>query len=512
MYFNKLAHRVLALLLLALLLTGCGGGGGGSTTPPPSTNAAPVASSVTISGTALLGSLLTGNYTYADAEGDPQGNSTFRWMRSGSSGGAGKVAISGATGRIYTVAAADQGSYLFFCVTPVSGAGTSPGAEVCSSATIAVPASANTMIVTVDAGPDNSAYNVNRLYASVTICHPGSSTVCQTIDHILVDTGSTGLRLLYNAGLPALNLPPVTTGATNLPLLSCVQFVDNTYAWGPVVKADIVLGGKTAAGVPMQVIADPASASPAASCSIGGTAITTARVLGANGIIGLGLFKNDCGSGCSATTHNGSYYTCTDSTCLRTVGTVASIAQQLKNPVPLFAQDNNGILIDLPAITTSTAATLSGTVTFGIQTQSNNQFAPGTVLSTDSLGYVTTTLAGRSYTNGFLDTGSNGVFFDSSAISACTDGSVGFYCPLARTALTATLVGTNSLNAAITFAIDNATSLFSDSSQHVLPTLAGPFGDSTSFDWGLPFFYGRRVFIGIEGQPSSLGTGPFYAF
>jgi hypothetical protein len=36
--------------------------------------------------------------------------------------------------------------------------------------------------------------------------------------------------------------------------------------------------------------------------------------------------------------------------------------------------------------------------------------------------------------------------------------------------------------------------------------------DASSFDWGLPFFYGRRVFIGIDGQASSLGTGPFYAF
>ena len=165
-------------------------------------------------------------------------------------------------------------------------------------------------------------------------------------------------------------------------------------------------------------------------------------------------------------------------------------------------------MIDLPAVGTTTAATLSGTLTFGIGTPTTTV----KVLTTNAAGGFTTSLAGQSYTTSFLDTGSNGLFFDTAAIIACTDSSVGFYCPPSRTSLSATLIGANAVSSPVSFVIDNATSLFSDRSQHVLPTLAGTFGDSTSFDWGLPFFYGRRVFVGIEGQVSPLGTGPYYAF
>jgi hypothetical protein len=32
------------------------------------------------------------------------------------------------------------------------------------------------------------------------------------------------------------------------------------------------------------------------------------------------------------------------------------------------------------------------------------------------------------------------------------------------------------------------------------------------FGWGLPFFFGRTVFLAIEGQPTPAGAGPYYAF
>src|SRR5271170_3713170 len=67
------------------------------------------------------------------------------------------------------------------------------------------PASANVVTVIVDSGPSNNS--VNTLFTSVTVCVPGSTTNCQTIDHIQVDTGSFGLRILSSVLNSTLILP-----------------------------------------------------------------------------------------------------------------------------------------------------------------------------------------------------------------------------------------------------------------------------------------------------------------
>jgi hypothetical protein len=32
------------------------------------------------------------------------------------------------------------------------------------------------------------------------------------------------------------------------------------------------------------------------------------------------------------------------------------------------------------------------------------------------------------------------------------------------------------------------------------------------FDWGLPFFLGRTVYIGIDSRPTQFGVGPLLAY
>ncbi len=90
-------------------------------------NTAPIASNVTIIGTAQVGQVLTGNYTYSDADGDLEGASRFRWLRN-------RVPIAGATTKTYKLVTADQGTLIIFEVTPVAQTGVITGVAVQSSA------------------------------------------------------------------------------------------------------------------------------------------------------------------------------------------------------------------------------------------------------------------------------------------------------------------------------------------------------------------------------------------
>lgn len=375
--------------------------------------------------------------------------------------------------------------------------------------TVEVPAGNNAIAVAVNRGPNGNS--VNRLYTSVTICEPDSNVQCQTIDDVLVDSGSTGLRLLASVIRPDLRLN-LQLSPQGFPLLNCIQFLDGSFAWGPIAAFDLKLGGKTANALPTQLIGDPAAAALSANCGIG-LPLNSVASLGANGVLGVGLFKQDCGANCVANPRNGYYFRCTTVNCRAAQASVASLTQQLSNPVSRFSSDNNGFVFDLPPVDPSGAVGLKGTLVFGIGTQANNQYAPVSLLSTSTTGRITTLLSGQQLTNSFLDTGSNALFFDATSILSCSGNEpIRFYCPPTRVNRSASLIGTNGTTVAVNFAVDNALQLFANPTKAALPTLAGTLGDSRGFDWGLPFFYGRRVFLGIENEISPAGTGPFYAF
>ena len=164
------------------------------------------------------------------------------------------------------------------------------------------PPGQNTVPITVDGGPAGVGY-VNGAFVSVNVCVPGTST-CQTVDHVLVDTGSFGLRIL-GSELTSITLMPLTDPNGNQ-LNDCIQFLDNSFLWGTVAPADIKMAGEVASSTSIQVIANPTAYSIPTTCSTtsNGTGMNedTQASLGANGILGVGPEPFDCGSACDPVT------------------------------------------------------------------------------------------------------------------------------------------------------------------------------------------------------------------
>jgi Protein of unknown function (DUF3443) len=401
----------------------------------------------------------------------------------------------------------------FLALTLIAVVGSVVGCGSGSRSNPPPPPGSNVQPIIVNAGPAGASLgsnfnSVNVAFTSVTLCVPGSTTKCQTIDGILVDTGSTGFRVLSSA--LTLTLPQQTD--SNNPIAECFPFVSST-VWGSVRTADLTITGEAASSLPIQVIGDPNFPTiPSACTNIDGPPQDDLASFGANGIIGIGVFGQDCGGGCaiSGASNPGLYYTCPPTGC---VVTAESLAEQLQNPIILFAGDNNGSLIVLPSVS-APEATVSGSLIFGIGTRSNNGLGSATVLTVDpSFGNFSTTFNGQTFTDaGFIDSGSAAIFFldsGTTGIPDCADPF--FYCPPSIIKnLMATNVGTNGANAPVSFDVDNADSLLSNVNNSAVPNLAGTF--SGNFDYGLPFFFGRTVFTAIEGKNTPGGAGPYQAY
>jgi hypothetical protein len=377
------------------------------------------------------------------------------------------------------------------------------GSDLGSSDNGSVAPASNVVSVTVSGGPTNNAVNV--LYTTVTVCLPGTST-CQTIDNIQVDTGSYGLRILA----PVLTLTFPVAKLNGSALVECTTFVDG-YSWGPVTLADVQISGETASSVPVQIIGDSRYPTVPADCMDSGpTSENTVATFGANGIIGIGPFVQDCGDTCVSSVPSPIvYYTCpTESTC---TGTMVPLASQVPNPVTLFATDKNGTIISLPSAPAGGTTTLTGSLIFGIDTESNNASGTATVVPiSSSSGYLTAIFDGTSLPESFIDSGSNGYFFMDSGLATCTDSGFGdFYCPSSTTSLSGELQlasGTSTVD----FVVTNAEQI--SAADFVYPGLAGSAPQPDGFDWGLPFFYGRRVATAIDGYTTSAGSGPYIAY
>ncbi|WP_322043194.1 DUF3443 domain-containing protein [Paraburkholderia sp. J67] len=380
-----------------------------------------------------------------------------------------------------------------------STSGTSSTSTASNTGSVAQSTTPNVLSIAVASTPTSTR---NMLMASVTVCVPGTST-CATVDNVQVDTGSQGLRLLASALPAGFALPVVTAGSGTDPAGSCAAF-GSGYTWGAVRSADVKLAGEVAAALPIQLIADPSVPTIPSVCKGFGLAMINSTALRSNGILGVGPFGADCGASCVNQPNSSWYYACPSGNC---TPSAQPLAQQVSNPVAAFATDNNGVVIDLPAISSTGSSTVSGSLIFGIGSQANNTLGGATVLRGNSVtGFVSTTTSdGTVYSQSYIDSGSNGFFFANTTLTRCGV----WFCPSSPQSLGATLKGVDGVTAAASLSVASATTLFA-TGNWAFNNLAGYNG--SAFGWGLPFFFGRRVYTAIEAQTTPAGAGPFYAF
>lgn len=425
-----------------------------------------------------------------------------------------------------------------------------------SHSTSTTPTGGNTIVtsgnnvapVIVDAGPASVASSepdINMAFTTVVVCAP-NTTNCVTIDHVFVDTGSTGLRIPYGAFATLTNGATVLAALQNVnpttPTAECYNF-SFTFNWGTVRSADVKMGGSSntgevASSVPIQITGDPSVPTIPPDCA--GAEEDTVADLGANALLGVNYLQYDCDSlgfpnFClsSGTTPASSYYACSGSSC--SVSAVP-LTQQVRNPVSAFATDNNGVILELPSAPaggeTGIAASQASLV-FGIGTQTNNGLGSAVVLTIDSnpsddaYSGFTTVYKGQSYPStqdvdgSFLDSGSNAIFFLDQAITGITDctTNVGFYCPTSPQSLSATNQATGGNSSTVQFSVVDADTLpigFAAFSGLAGPNSVGTAAEPSDgfFDWGLPFFYGRNVYTAIWNvtPPGGVPAGPFWAY
>ena len=129
-------------------------------------NQAPVASNVNFSGDRYAGSTLTANFTYADAEGDPEGAHSYTWYRADDITGSNAAVLQDGALDTFALTPIHIGDYIALEVTPAAAVGTSPGTAVQSAYLGPItPIPIGGVIISEIADPNNIA---NAKFAEVT--------------------------------------------------------------------------------------------------------------------------------------------------------------------------------------------------------------------------------------------------------------------------------------------------------------------------------------------------------
>ncbi len=496
-------NRIGKLAAIAVLVAGCGvgGSGGGSSTPAViSTVSSTQLVAITVAPAAA--SVPTGTSKQYTATGEFGDGSTkvitaaVTWHSSSED-----IATVNASGLVSAISQTTATTMI------MAKSGTVSGSAILTVTGGIVAPAANVLPITVNGSLCSAGSYLNKPCVSITICTPGNPASCKPINDIILDTGSFGLRIFKQA-LPS-GVTPVQISSGPGSLAECAQFGDGTSLWGPVQTADAILGNEPAIQVPIQVIDSTFGTVPAFCTNPEQSPLTA----GFNGILGVGVFNYDCGSVCTGQPSGTQwpYYSCTGPTCNTSS---APLANQVQNPVASLPTDSNGVIVELQSVPLNGLPSANGILVLGIGTKTNNTPPAGvTVYNADVLvGEIRTTFNGNLY-GSIIDSGSNGLFFPPPSTSMLPDCplNTGWFCPAASTViLSAKNAGSSgSPSNDIFFQIGNLNNL-TNSSNRVFSNIGG--STPGMFDWGLPAYLGRDIYVGIDTKSSSLGSGPFFAY
>ena len=399
---------------------------------------------------------------------------------------------------------------------------------------LAGPASSN--VVTIEVNPKTTTFprpRINKPFVSVTICAPGQTSKgsCATIDNVLGDTGSIGLRIF---GGPSRWPFALLKSGGGVAVIECQMFSDGRALWGPIVSADLIIGGEKAVNIPMQMIdAGYAGAFELGICEPG-KQIQSAQDAGFNGILGLNFLTRDKlgtyysiygaqGAPVTDCSFNGGVLMNNNQTC---VITWQNPPTQLDpsgvydfrpvNPVTQFPVDNNGFIITMqnlrptkpPSKTPGQSSSATRTLTFGINTKANNRVpASANFFFTEAEGGVFTAVEPDASYPALIDSGTQGWVVPPSlkpgVLFEC-NGVPTWYC-----ALPPTDVQIDIPSGTVKFTIGNYLNLI-ETGAGAFDDIAGPIPPpgNGAVILGMPFFYGRTIYFGLGGPP---GTD-FYAY
>ena len=381
------------------------------------------------------------------------------------------------------------------------------GSDITNEVLVPVPKPSNSnLMISISSNSGVCSRTINGPCVSVTICSPTNPTSCQTIDDILIDSGSVGLRIFSSELNSSLRNSLPAESINNQPIANCVGYGDLSVNWGPVAIANISLGNEsTTKSIPILLI-DASYIDNGAAClqnynSTGQTfhLQTSPADFRYNGILGVASRVYD---------NVTDYFSCTNSSCSKSPTIKDNNSQLLANPIAFLPKSyESGITFKFPVIGNRGAINAVGYAVFGVGSNKDNTFESDVKIypisnCTDVFICMPTTLEGSSIEHGFLDTGSNFFYFNDANIKK---NNYGYYIP-------SSIITLSPINNSIPTNINIANYDIITKTRNTSFNNNGVKTDDNILDYGLPFFFGKTIYICFAGMTCNGIAGPYWAF